>query len=80
MKKESSPLSRADFPSRRNWREWAPCRAFFFGLPGEASGALIMGFLRKDLAVGMLMPLGLTFHQLVVASMMLAMFFPCIAT
>ncbi len=39
-----------------------------------------MGFLRKDLAVGMLMPLGLTFHQLVVASMMLAMFFPCIAT
>jgi len=39
-----------------------------------------MGFLRKDLAVGMLIPLNLSFQQLVVASVMLSMFFPCIAT
>ncbi|MEN6455084.1 MAG: nucleoside recognition domain-containing protein [Prolixibacteraceae bacterium] len=51
-----------------------------FGLPGEAAGALIMGFLRKDLAVGMLVPLGLSFRQLVVASVVLSMYFPCIAT
>ena len=58
----------------------SPLFTALFGLPGEASAALIMGFLRKDLAVGMLMPLNLSFHQLVVASVMLSMFFPCIAT
>lgn len=58
----------------------SPLFTILFGLPGEASGALIIGFLRKDLAVGMLIPLNLTFQQLVVASVMLSMFFPCIAT
>ena len=50
------------------------------GLPQQAIGALIMGFLRKDIAVGMLIPLGLTEKQLVVASLVLAMYFPCVAT
>jgi len=50
------------------------------GLPKEAVGALIIGFLRKDVAVGMLIPLGLTANQLVVASVVLAMYFPCVAT
>ena len=58
----------------------SPLFTLLFGLPGEASGALIIGFLRKDLAVGMLIPLNLTFQQLVVASVMLSMFFPCMAT
>jgi len=39
-----------------------------------------MGFLRKDLAVGMLVPLNMTFQQLVVASVVLSMYFPCVAT
>jgi ferrous iron transport protein B len=39
-----------------------------------------MGFLRKDIAVGMLLPLNLTMHQLIVASVVLAMYFPCLAT
>ena len=43
-------------------------------------GALIVGFLRKDVAVGMLIPLGLTAKQLVIASVVLAMYFPCVAT
>jgi len=51
-----------------------------FGLPSETAATLIMGFLRKDLAVGMLAPLGLTPNQLTVASVVLAMYFPCIAT
>ena len=51
-----------------------------FGLPQEAISALLMGFLRKDLAMGMLAPLGLTAKQLVVASTILAVYFPCIAT
>ncbi|MDI3547393.1 MAG: ferrous iron transport protein [Halanaerobiales bacterium] len=51
-----------------------------FGLPQEAITALLMGFLRKDLAMGMLAPLGLTAKQLVVASTILAIYFPCVAT
>jgi ferrous iron transport protein B len=58
----------------------APAFNLLFDLPGETAGALVMGFLRKDLAVGMLMPLDLSFKQLVVASVILAMYFPCIAT
>ena len=50
------------------------------GLPKEAVGALIVGFLRKDVAVGMLLPLGLTLKQLIIASVMLTMYFPCVAT
>ena len=51
-----------------------------FGLPEETAGALIIGFLRKDVAVGMLAPLGLNLKQLVIASVILAMYFPCVAT
>ncbi len=50
------------------------------GLPQNAVGALIIGFLRKDVAVGMLVPLGLSFSQLVIASVVLTMYFPCVAT
>jgi ferrous iron transport protein B len=50
------------------------------GLPKEAVTSLVIGFLRKDVALGMLAPLALTAKQLVVASVVLAMFFPCIAT
>ncbi len=58
----------------------APVVTRVLGLPKEAVGALIVGFLRKDVAVGMLIPLGLTIKQLVIASVVLAMYFPCIAT
>ena len=51
-----------------------------FGLPKEAISALMMGFLRKDLAMGLLAPLGLSAKQLVVASTILAIYFPCVAT
>jgi ferrous iron transport protein B len=50
------------------------------GLPRDAVISLVIGFLRKDVALGMLAPLGLSAKQLVVASVVLAMFFPCIAT
>lgn len=58
----------------------APVVTRILGLPQQAVGALIVGFLRKDVAVGMLVPLGLTTKQLVIASVVLAMYFPCIAT
>ena len=50
------------------------------GLPSEAVGAVIVGFLRKDVAVGMLVPLGLTIKEMIIASVILTMYFPCIAT
>ena len=58
----------------------SPVVVAIFGLPEEAIAALIAGFLRKDVAVGMLLPLGLTLKQLIIASVILTMYFPCIAT
>jgi ferrous iron transport protein B len=58
----------------------APVVTTVLGLPRESVAALAVGFLRKDVALGMLAPLGLTAGQLVVGSVVLAMFFPCIAT
>ncbi|MFA5817853.1 MAG: ferrous iron transporter B [Bacteroidales bacterium] len=57
-----------------------PVFTYLLGLPKEAAGALIIGFLRKDLAIGMLIPLNMTLKQLVVASVVLSMYFPCVAT
>jgi len=58
----------------------APVVTGLLGLPKEAVTALVVGVLRKDVALGMLAPLALTAKQLVVGSVVLAMFFPCIAT
>ncbi|MBA7540482.1 GTPase Der [subsurface metagenome] len=58
----------------------APVVAGLLGLPKEAVTAIVVGFLRKDVALGMLAPLALTAEQLVVGSVVLTMFFPCIAT
>jgi ferrous iron transport protein B len=57
----------------------APLVSGIFGLPKEAVVAIIVGFMRKDIAIGMLAPLGLTAGQLVVGSVVLTMFFPCVA-
>lgn len=57
-----------------------PVTGKLLGLPFEAVGALLIGFLRKDLAVGMLAPLNLTVKQLIIACVVLTMSFPCIAT
>ena len=40
----------------------------------------MIGFLRKDVAVGMLIPLGLSAKQLIIAAVVLSMYFPCVAT
>ncbi|OIN98614.1 ferrous iron transporter B [Candidatus Desantisbacteria bacterium CG1_02_38_46] len=61
-------------------RAASPIITKLFGLPLEAIGALIIGFLRKDVAVGMLAPLGLSLKQLIIASTVLCIYFPCVAT
>ena len=58
----------------------APVVTGLLGLPKEAVTALAIGFLRKDVALGMMAPLALSAGQLVVGSVVLAMSFPCIAT
>ncbi len=58
----------------------APVLTGLWGLPKETITALVIGFLRKDVAMGMLAPLTLTAKQLVVSSTVLAMLFPCVAT
>lgn len=62
----------------------SPVIVGLFGLPAAAIGALIVGFLRKDLAVGMLVPLVVVGEmdaaQLVIASVILVIYFPCAAT
>ncbi|NMC10270.1 MAG: ferrous iron transporter B [Methanothrix sp.] len=61
-------------------RIFAPFMEGWLNIPGEAVAALLVGFLRKDLAVGMLLPLGLTAQQMVVATLVLSLYFPCVAT
>ena len=58
----------------------APVLTWLWGLPKETITALVVGFLRKDVAMGLLAPLTLTAKQLVISSTVLAMFFPCVAT
>jgi ferrous iron transport protein B len=59
---------------------FAPVLSGLWGLPKETISALLIGFLRKDIAVGMLGPLGLTTKQLIIACTILAIYFPCMAT
>jgi len=58
----------------------APVLTGLWGLPKESVIAIVVGFLRKDVAMGILAPLALTAKQLVISSTVLAMFFPCVAT
>ena len=59
---------------------FAPVLTTVMGLPEEAIAALLIGFLRKDVAVGMLAPLGLSLKQLIIACVVLTAYFPCAAT
>lgn len=61
-------------------RVFAPILTGMWGLPKETISAMLVGFLRKDVAVGMLGPLELTTKQLVIACTILAIYFPCMAT
>ncbi|MCK4399308.1 MAG: ferrous iron transporter B, partial [Methanophagales archaeon] len=62
----------------------SPVIVGLFGLPKVAVLALIVGFLRKDLAVGTLIPLVtsgvMDGMQLVIASVILVIYFPCYTT
>jgi len=59
---------------------FSPVITKLWGLPQETIGALVVGFLRKDVAVGMLRPLNLSLRQLITGATILAIYFPCVAT
>jgi len=58
----------------------APVITGVLGLPEESVTAVIVGLLRKDAALGMLALSVMTAKQMVIGSVVLTMFFPCIAT
>ena len=57
-----------------------PVLTRIWGLPPEAIVPLLVGLLRKDVAVGMLDVIGLSDAQMIVATVVLAMTFPCVAS
>lgn len=59
---------------------FAPLVSKLWGLPKEAIVPLFIGFLRKDIGAGMLATMNLGIGQLFTAVLVLALFFPCIAT
>ncbi len=50
------------------------------GLPKETIGVILLGFLRKDVSIGLLIPYNLTVKESIVASVFLTLYLPCIAT
>ena len=60
--------------------ELKPIVSGLLGLPSDAATALIIGFLRKDVGIGMFAPLDMSPVQYVIAAVVLAMYMPCVAT
>ncbi|MDD5722458.1 MAG: ferrous iron transporter B [Syntrophales bacterium] len=58
----------------------APVIRGVLGLPEESVTAVVIGLFRKDAALGMLALSAMTAKQMVIGSVVLTMFFPCIAT
>jgi len=54
--------------------------SLLLGLPGDMAPALLLGFLRKDASIALLKTYTLTSGQLVVASVFLAGYLPCLAS
>ena len=58
----------------------APMFTGWFGVPPETVGPLVVAFLRKDLAVAHLGGIALTMGQKVIATTLVCIYFPCLAT
>lgn len=59
---------------------FSPLITNLWGMPKESIIPIVVGFLRKDVAIGMLTSIDLTTKQLIIGSVILSMFFPCIAS
>ncbi len=54
--------------------------ATVFGVPASATPSLVVGFLRKDLAIGLLPIEAMTTYQVFKSVILLSIYFPCLAT
>lgn len=54
--------------------------AAVFGIPGGATPSLVVGFLRKDLAIGLLPVDAMSTYQAFKSVILLTIYFPCLAT
>jgi ferrous iron transport protein B len=63
-------------------RVLSPVFVGLFGLPDDPHlvGAMVAGFLRKDLAVGILGGIDMTAYQAFISVVLLCIYFPCLAT
>ena len=58
----------------------SPLITGLWGLPKETVSAMLVGIIRKDAAVALLVPLKLTGPQTITAIVTLVLYFPCVAT
>lgn len=58
----------------------SPVVTNLLGLPKEVAPIIVLGFLRKDVSIALLAPFNLTAKQLVIASIFLVLYLPCLAT
>ena len=58
---------------------FSPVVRGIFGLPEDTVASLIIGTVRKDAAIALLEPMGLSNIQMVTAAVVLTIYFPCIA-
>ncbi len=57
-----------------------PAVTGLLGLPGETVSVMTLGFLRKDVSIALLVPFNLTPGAIVVASVFLTLYLPCMAS
>lgn len=58
----------------------SPLLTRWFGVPKETVGPLIAAFLRKDLAVAQLSVIEMSKYQMIIAVVLVSIYFPCVAT
>ena len=59
---------------------FSPLLTRWFGVPKETVGPLIAAFLRKDLAVAQLSVIEMSKYQMIIAVVLVSIYFPCVAT
>jgi ferrous iron transport protein B len=57
-----------------------PAVTYLLGLPGETVTVMTLGFLRKDVSIALLVPFKLDAASIVVASVFLSLYLPCMAS
>jgi len=58
----------------------SPMFVYWFGVPEETAGPLVMAFLRKDVAVAQISAIKMTVAQTIIAVTLVTIYFPCLAT